>query len=91
MDLGDDPDGDMAGYDGAWRLNEEQTRAKAIELLDMCNSNRLDAWIFSGISAGVLDADLVEKVLNEELHRRSPDVQHYWKGPCTECVHVSPN
>lgn len=65
-----------------WRLTEGQTRAKVIELLDGCNQQRMDVWMFSGITAGVLDAEVVETVLNEELWRRSHEVQRYWLGAC---------
>ena len=63
-------------------LPEAAIRAKVIELLDMCNQARLDMWTYSGITAGVLDAEVVERVLNEEMPNRSHDVQTYWLGPC---------
>lgn len=66
----------------SWKLDEAQTRARAVELLDGCNANRMDAWLFSGITAGVIDPDIAEKVLTEELPRRSHDVFVYWTGPC---------
>lgn len=66
--------------DDAWKLTEPQIRAKAIELLDMCNAARMDAWIYSGVTAGVLDADLLAHVLIDEIPRRARDVQVYWGG-----------
>lgn len=83
-------DCDGSPLDG-WRLTEDQTRAKAIELLEACNSRRMDGWIFSGVSSGVLDPDIVERVLTEELPGRSHEVRHYWLGPCTQCLHPSAN
>lgn len=65
------------------RLDEAQHRAKIIELLERMDSRRMDMWIFSGITAGVLDGDLVERLLNEEIHKLSPEVATYWLGePC---------
>lgn len=64
------------------KLDEDQIRAKVIELLDGCCVARMDAWMISGIIAGVLDADLVERVLNEEIHLRSQEVRRFWCGGC---------
>lgn len=63
-------------------LPEAAVRAKVIELLDGCNQNRLDMWTSSGISVGVLDPEMTERILNEEILRRSPAVQNYWLRPC---------
>lgn len=65
-----------------YRLSEDAIRAKVIELLDMCNANRMDIWALSGITAGVLDADVVTRVLVEEMGSRSHEVQMYWFGSC---------
>lgn len=65
-----------------WKLTEEQTRTKIAELLDLCNDARMNMWMFSGITAGVLDGDLVEKLAIEELPKRSHEVQRYWLGAC---------
>lgn len=63
-------------------LPEAAVRAKVIELLNMCNPRRLDVWLDSGIRAGVLDAALVERCLNEEIVQRSPEVKAFWLAPC---------
>ena len=65
-----------------FRLTEQQIRDKVIELLDLCNQRRMDMWIMSGVTAGVLDASLVAKVLVEEIDRREHDVKRFWKGAC---------
>mgnify|MGYP001581331938 CR=1 FL=1 len=64
------------------KLSETAIRAKVAELFDGCNQARLDMWLFSGIRAGVLDADIVERILNEEIHLRSREVQAFWGAPC---------
>lgn len=61
------------------RLDDAAIRAKVIELYDRCDLTRMLA---SGIAAGVLDPDLVERAMIEELPRRSHDVQRYWLGAC---------
>lgn len=61
-----------------WVLTEQQIRNKVIELFDMCNKARLDMWIISGVETGVLDADLIRRAMNEELPRRSHEVQRFW-------------
>ena len=66
------------------RLTEDQIRAKVIELYDRCDQRRMDLWLFSGIRAGVIDADIAEKVMNEEIHRRSKLVREFWLGPCLQ-------
>lgn len=71
------------------RLDEAATRSKVIELLDACNSSRMDMWMFSGITAGVLDADLVERIMNEELWKRTHEVREYWLGPCEHCRKIA--
>lgn len=63
-------------------LTEEQIRAKVIELLDGKDMNRMNMWLFSGITAQVLNPSLVEKVLGEEIGLRSHEVQAYWQGEC---------
>jgi len=67
------------------KLDEDQIRAKVIELLDRKNLGRMNMWISSGVLAGVLDSDIVERVMNEEINRRSLDVQLYWSAPCDIC------
>lgn len=71
------------------KLTEDAVRAKVIELLEMCNSNRMDVWAISGIRAGVLDADIVERVMSEEIGRRSHQVQTYWLGECNCDGHLN--
>jgi hypothetical protein len=63
-------------------LNEQEIRAKVIELLDGCNQVRLELWMVSGVRAGVLDHALVERVMLEEIGRRSTEVTEYWLKPC---------
>lgn len=70
------------------RLDEAQHRAKIIELLDGMSQVRMDVWISSGVLAGVLDGETIERVMNEELPRRSHEVQEFWMGPCTMCSMV---
>lgn len=69
-------------YDGLFRLDEAQTRAKVIELLELCNSRRMDVWVWSGVSTGTLDVDIISRAMLEELPKRSHEVQRYWKGTC---------
>lgn len=71
------------------KLDEAQTRAKVIELLDGMNQARMDLWMLSGITAGVLDPELVERLLNEELHNRSQEVVTFWVGPCNCGGHLN--
>lgn len=71
--------------DDAWVLTEEEIRTKVRELLDYMSQDRMDVWIFSGVTSGVLDPDLVEKCLNEELHTRSLEVKAYWFDACGVC------
>lgn len=78
------------GYCGnchAWKLTEEQMRAKVIELLDGRNQARMDLWTFSGTLAGVIDGEIYERVMSEEIPRRSHDVQVFWLGICTCAGH----
>lgn len=67
------------------RLTEDQHRAKIIELLDRMSQTRMDMWIVSGIEAGVLDSEVIERVLAEEVGRRSHEVQAFWLGACNCC------
>ena len=71
------------------RLTEEQIRAKVIELLDGMSQQRLDMWIISGCFAGVFDAEVVERVLTEELPNRSHEVIEFWGGPCNCTGHLN--
>jgi diketogulonate reductase-like aldo/keto reductase len=71
------------------KLTEDATRRKVIELLEMCNSNRMDMWTYSGIKTGVLDADVVQRVMKEEVGRRSHQVQMYWLGECNCDGHLN--
>jgi hypothetical protein len=72
------------------KLSEAQIRRKAIELLDGRNMTRMNLWMSSGILAGVIPADVVERVLNEEIVRRTPHVQEYWLGePCNCRGHLN--
>lgn len=65
------------------KLDEAAIRAKVVELFAGRSQQRMDMWLFSGISAGVIDADIAERVLNEEIHKLSHEIQHYWLGaPC---------
>lgn len=65
------------------RLDEAAIRAKVIELFRGLDHRRMDMWLLSGISAGVIDADIAERVMNEEIHNLHPDIQDYWLGaPC---------
>lgn len=66
------------------RLTEDEIRRKVVELLDNCNMARMNLWSSSGIVAGVLDAEVVERVMVEEVVRRRQHVQEYWLDqPCT--------
>lgn len=64
------------------KLDEAQIRAKVVELLDGKDMNRMNMWLFSGVTAQVLDPSIVERVLGEEIRLRSHDVQAYWHGDC---------
>lgn len=66
----------------AMKLDETAIRAKVIELYDGRNVTRMNLWLTSGLFAEVLDADLVARVMQEELPLRAPAVQDYWLGPC---------
>jgi hypothetical protein len=67
-----------------WKLSEDEVRAKVVELLLGMNQTRMDLWSSSGIIAGVLDSDMVARVLTEEVVQRPPHVQEFWLGqPCT--------
>ncbi len=68
------------------KLDEAATRTKVIELLDGMSQVRLDLWVISGTTAGVLDPVLVENLLLEELPKRSQEVIDFWNGPCDLCV-----
>lgn len=68
-----------------WMLTEDEIRAKVIELLDYMSQARMDLWIETGVLTGVLDAGLVEKCLNEEIHTRSLEVKQFWYDPCKIC------
>ena len=69
-----------------WRLTEDQIRAKVIELLDGMNARRMDMWIMSGTLAGVIDGEIYQRVMVEEIHRRSPEVTLYWLGQPCDCL-----
>lgn len=65
-------------------LTEDQIRRKVVELFDHCNMVRMNMWLSSGVIAGVLDADVVERVMVDEIERRSQHVREYWLDePCT--------
>ncbi len=64
-------------------LTEDDARAKVIELLDGMNQQRMDIWIFSGITSHVLRKPMVARLLFEELATRSHEVQRFWMGTCT--------
>jgi hypothetical protein len=64
------------------KLTEDQHRAKLIELLDRMSDRRMNLWIVTGTLSHVLDGDLIERLMREEIPRRSHEVQRYWLGMC---------
>lgn len=66
-------------------LTEEEVRAKVIELLDRMSLPRLNLWAGTGVLTGVLDSKMVERIMEEEIGQRRPEVQQYWMAPCDIC------
>lgn len=70
---------------GDLTLTEDHVRAKVVELLDMMQPWRMDAWIMSAIGTGVADYGTVVRVLSEEVSFRSERVRQFWTVADCNC------